>query len=206
MLKYSDDDFIGDKIKFKEIKDHFKIEKFTANINSTPSSQIINKKEIKLIDIFKVLEKITNVEISFYDEFTVAKSNGLPGFFKKISPDLLYEPVVTFRHDEKLFKEHQEYGLLKCTLDNKKNFQYYLISNCWYMNDYFPQGDVVCRNFYNLNQNIDADDLLDNLIGILNLNRGKIAAQNVTFYKNLNWSNETIKSYIKNSNIRFYNK
>ena len=54
MLKYSDDDFIGDKIKFKEIKDHFIIEKFTANINSTPSSQIINKKEIKRIDIFKV--------------------------------------------------------------------------------------------------------------------------------------------------------
>jgi len=203
-MKFSDSEFLGDKKKLKEIKKSFNIDEFNNILNSSTSSQIINKKKVKLEDIFEILEKITDVEISFYDEFTVNNNNteGLPGFLRKISPKFGYEPIISFKYAKDESINHEEFGLMKCILNKKKDFQYYIISNCWYSKGgSFPQGNVTCRNFFNLNQEIDDKKLLEIMYGIMKLNKDKIIAQTIWLYKKLKWSEEKIKQYVKNSNV-----
>lgn len=203
-MKFSDSEFLGDKKKLKEIKKSFNIDEFNNILNSSTSSQIINKKKVKLEDFFEILEKITDVEISFYDEFTVNNNNteGLPGFLRKISPKFGYEPIISFRYAKDEDINHEEFGLMKCILNKKKDFQYYIISNSWYSKGgSFPQGNVTCRNFFNLNQEIDDKKLLEIMYGIMKLNKDKIIAQTIWLYKKLKWSEEKIKQYVKNSNV-----
>ena len=91
---------------------------------------------------------------------------------------------------------------MKCILNKKKDFQYYIISNSWYSKGVsFPQGNVTCRNFFNLNQEIDDKKLLEIMYGIMKLNKDKIIAQTIWLYKKLKWSEEKIKQYVKNSNV-----
>jgi len=201
-MKFSDSEFLGDKKKLKEIKKSFNIDEFNNILNSSTSLQIINKKKVKLEDFFEILEKITDVEISFYDEFTVNNTEGLPGFLRKISPKFGYEPIISFRYAKDEDINHEEFGLMKCILNKKKDFQYYIISNSWYSKGgSFPQGDVTCRNFFNLNQEIDDKKLLEIMYGIMKLNKDKIIAQTIWLYKKLKWSEEKIKQYVKNPNV-----
>ena len=201
-MKFSDSEFLGDKKKLKEIKKSFNIDEFNNILNSSTSLQIINKKKVKLEDFFEILEKITDVEISFYDEFTVNNTEGLPGFLRKISPKFGYEPIISFRYAKDEDINHEEFGLMKCILNKKKDFQYYIISNSWYSKgESFPQGDVTCRNFFNLNQEIDDKKLLEIMYGIMKLNKDKIIAQTIWLYKKLKWSEEKIKQYVKNPNV-----
>ena len=190
------------KKKLKEIKKSFNIDEFNNILNSSTSLQIINKKKVKLEDFFEILEKITDVEISFYDEFTVNNTEGLPGFLRKISPKFGYEPIISFRYAKDEDINHEEFGLMKCILNKKKDFQYYIISNSWYSKGgSFPQGDVTCRNFFNLNQEIDDKKLLEIMYGIMKLNKDKIIAQTIWLYEKLKWSEEKIKQYVKNPNV-----
>ena len=201
-MKFSDSEFLGDKKKLKEIKKYFNIDQFNIILNKSTSSQTINKKKIKLADFFEILEKITDIEISFYDEFTVNNTEGLPGFLRKISPKFGYEPIISFRYAKDEDINHEEFGLMKCILNKKKDFQYYIISNSWYSKGgSFPQGDVTCRNFFNLNQEIDDKKLLEIMYGIMKLNKDKIIAQTIWLYKKLKWSEEKIKQYVKNPNV-----
>ena len=201
-MKFSDSEFLGDKKKLKEIKKSFNIDEFNNILNSSTSLQIINKKKVKLEDFFEILEKITDVEISFYDEFTVNNTEGLPGFLRKISPKFGYEPIISFRYAKDEDINHEEFGLMKCILNKKKDFQYYIISNSWYSKGgSFPQGDVTCRNFFNLNQEIDDKKLLEIMYGIMKLNKDKIIAQTIWLYEKLKWSEEKIKQYVKNPNV-----
>jgi len=201
-MKFSDSEFLGDKKKLKEIKKSFNIDEFNNILNSSTSLQIINKKKVKLEDFFEILEKITDVEISFYDEFTVNNTEGLPGFLRKISPKFGYEPIISFRYAKDEDINHEEFGLMKCILNKKKDFQYYIISNSWYSKGgSFPQGNVTCRNFFNLNQEIDDKKLLEIMYGIMKLNKDKIIAQTIWLYKKLKWSEEKIKQYVKNPNV-----
>jgi hypothetical protein len=201
-MKFSDSEFLGDKKKLKEIKKSFNIDEFNNILNSSTSLQIINKKKVKLEDFFEILEKITDVEISFYDEFTVNNTEGLPGFLRKISPKFGYEPIISFRYAKDEDTNHEEFGLMKCILNKKKDFQYYIISNSWYSKGgSFPQGDVTCRNFFNLNQEIDDKKLLEIMYGIMKLNKDKIIAQTIWLYEKLKWSEEKIKQYVKNPNV-----
>ena len=204
-MKFSDSEFLGDKKKLKEIKKSFNIDEFNNILNSSTSSQTINKKKIKLADFFEILEKITDIEISFYDEFTVNNTEGLPGFLRKISSKFEYEPIITFRNTKDQFLNHEEFGLMKCILNQKKDFQYYLISNCWFSKaGSFPEGNVMCRNFFTLNQKIDDKKLLEIMYGIMKLNKDKITAHIIKLYKKLNWSEEKIKQNIKNSKVFIY--
>ena len=201
-MKFSDSEFLGDKKKLKEIKKSFNIDEFNNILNSSTSLQIINKKKVKLEGFFEILEKITDVEISFYDEFTVNNTEGLPGFLRKISPKFGYEPIISFRYAKDEDINHEEFGLMKCILNKKKDFQYYIISNSWYSKGgSFPQGNVTCRNFFNLNQEIDDKKLLEIMYGIMKLNKDKIIAQTIWLYKKLKWSEEKIKQYVKNPNV-----
>ena len=201
-MKFSDSEFLGDKKKLKEIKKSFNIDEFNNILNSSTSLQIINKKKVKLEGFFEILEKITDVEISFYDEFTVNNTEGLPGFLRKISPKFGYEPIISFRYAKDEDINHEEFGLMKCILNKKKDFQYYIISNSWYSKGgSFPQGDVTCRNFFNLNQEIDDKKLLEIMYGIMKLNKDKIIAQTIWLYEKLKWSEEKIKQYVKNPNV-----
>ena len=201
-MKFSDSEFLGDKKKLKEIKKSFNIDEFNNILNSSTSLQIINKKKVKLEDFFEILEKITDVEISFYDEFTVNNTEGLPGFLRKISPKFGYEPIISFRYAKDEDINHEEFGLMKCILNKKKDFQYYIISNSWYSKGgSFPQGNVTCRNFFNLNQEIDDKKLLEIMYGIMKLNKDKIIAQTIWLYEKLKWSEEKIKQYVKNPNV-----
>ena len=201
-MKFSDSEFLGDKKKLKEIKKSFNIDEFNNILNSSTSLQIINKKKVKLEGFFEILEKITDVEISFYDEFTVNNTEGLPGFLRKISPKFGYEPIISFRYAKDEDINHEEFGLMKCILNKKKDFQYYIISNSWYSKGgSFPQGNVTCRNFFNLNQEIDDKKLLEIMYGIMKLNKDKIIAQTIWLYEKLKWSEEKIKQYVKNSNV-----
>ena len=126
----------------------------------------------------------------------------MPGFLRKISPKFGYEPIISFRYAKDEDTNHEEFGLMKCILNKKKDFQYYIISNSWYSKGgSFPQGDVTCRNFFNLNQEIDDKKLLEIMYGIMKLNKDKIIAQTIWLYKKLKWSEEKIKQYVKNSNV-----
>ena len=129
MRKYSESEFIGNKKKLTEIKKRFQIDKFNNILNSPKKYPSGRPDKSKIFDIFDVLEKITDVDISFFDEFTI--KIGLKNFFKKINNNLVYEPIIGFIHDDSYFITNREYGLLKCVLNNKKDFQYYLISSDW---------------------------------------------------------------------------
>jgi len=129
----------------------------------------------------------------------------LPGFLRKISSKFEYEPIITFRNTKDQFLNHEEFGLMKCILNQKKDFQYYLISNCWFSKaGSFPEGNVMCRNFFTLNQKIDDKKLLEIMYGIMKLNKDKITAHIIKLYKKLNWSEEKIKQNIKNSKVFIY--
>ena len=101
MLKYSESELIGNKKKLTEIKKKFQVDKFNSVLNSPrkyPSGKINTSKHF---DIFDVLEKETKVDITFFDEFTIKL--GLINFFKKISTNLVYEPIIGFLHEEPYF-------------------------------------------------------------------------------------------------------
>ena len=203
MLKYSESELIGNKKKLTEIKRKFQVDKFNSVLNSPrkyPSGKINTSKHF---DIFDVLEKMTKVDITFFDEFTIKL--GLKDFFKKISTNLVYEPIIGFLHDEPYFIVNREYGLLKCNLKNKKDFQYYLISSDWFRKDSFPQGDVTCTNYFKLNQKILNKELLKTLFDEFkrSYQYGKIIAKEVYFFRKLDWSKEKLKKYIKNDDVKF---
>ena len=204
MRKYSESEFIGNKKKLTEIKKRFQIDKFNNILNSPKKYPSGRPDKSKIFDIFDVLEKITDVDISFFDEFTI--KIGLKNFFKKINNNLVYEPIIGFIHDDSYFITNREYGLLKCVLNNKKDFQYYLISSDWFTKGSPPQGDVICKNFLNLNQKIDEKKLLKILYDKFkeSYNYGKIIAQDVYFFKKLKWSKEKLKKYIRNTDVKFH--
>ena len=103
---------LGDKRKLTEIKKTFKIDKFNKILNSDEG-----------ISIFKAIETITKIELDILDEFT---KMGLAKFFKKISNQLEYEPIIRFDYnDYESYSENSEYGLLKCILNKKGDFQDY---------------------------------------------------------------------------------
>ena len=205
MLKYSESELIGNKKKLTEIKKKFQVDKFNSVLNSPrkyPSGEINTSKHF---DIFDVLEKMTKIDITFFDEFTIKL--GLINFFKKISTNLVYEPIIGFIHDDETYYiTNREYGLLKCVLNNKKDFQYYLISSDWFSKGSPPQGDVICENFLNLNQKIDEKKLLKILYDKFkkSSNHGKITAQDVYFFRKLKWSKEKLKKYIWNTDVKFH--
>ena len=204
MLKYSEGELIGNKKKLTEIKKKFQVDKFNSVLNSPrkyPSGKINTSKHF---DIFDVLEKETKVDITFFDEFTIKL--GLINFFKKISTNLVYEPIIGFLHDEPYFTTNREYGLLKCNLKNKKDFQYYLISSDWFSKDSFPQGYVTCTNYFKLNQKILNKELLKILFDEFkrSYHHGKIIAKDVYFFKKLDWSKEKLKKYIRNNDVKFH--
>ena len=69
MAKYSESELIGNKKKLTEIKKRFQVDKFNSVLNSPRKypSGVINSS--KHFDIFDVLEKVTKVDISFFDEY-----------------------------------------------------------------------------------------------------------------------------------------
>jgi len=203
--KYSEDKFIGDKIKLTEIKKKFNIDKFNSILNSPkkhPSGIIKDAKE--RFSIFDALGEMSKVDISFFDGFTIKAS--LKNFFKRISNDLVYEPVIGFIHDQPYFTNNIEFGLLKCILNKKKDFHYYLIHSSWFNKDSIPQGDVDCKNCFNFNDKIDEKKLVKILYDEMrwSYKYGKIIAENVYFFKKLNWSKDKLKKCIKNSNVVFH--
>ena len=99
----------GDKRKLIEIKKKFKIEKFDKLLKSE-----------NRIGLFDVLKKISGTDISIYDEFTV--KNKMQSFFKKISKDLVYEPIIAFYYDDyPNWFNAVEMGLLNCYLKKKSS-------------------------------------------------------------------------------------
>jgi len=184
---------LEDKRKLTEIKKIFKIEKF---------NKILHIKERG--SIFDALEKISKIDISFFDSFHIKM--GLVKFFKKISHNLVYEPIIAFyHHDYPNLTNSIELGLLKCVLNKKGDFQYYYINSDWFARG-VPQGDVDFENLFNLNETIDNKKLLDIMNTKIKLTSkySKIIAQEVYLFKKLNWSKEKLKKCIRNSNVVFH--
>ena len=180
----------GDKKKLIEIKRKFRIEKFDKLLKSE-----------NRIGLFDVLKKISNIDISIYDEFTV--KNKMQGFFKRISKDLAYEPVIAFYYnDYPNWFNAVEMGLLNCYL-KKKEFNTYLIHSDIFAGD-MPQGDIRSINCFKNKGEFD-EKLLTNIIykEIKWNYPSKIDAQEVYLFKKLDWSKEKIKKLVKNSKIKF---
>ena len=178
---------LGDKRKLTEIKKTFKIDKFNKILNSDEG-----------ISIFKAIETITKIELDILDEFT---KMGLAKFFKKISNQLEYEPIIRFDYnDYESYSENSEYGLLKCILNKKGAFQNYLIFySAWggdHMNLGTPDGTMSPVFTFNLNEKIDNKKLFNSLDNHLKKSKNKFTANKVYLFKKLNWSKEKLKKYI----------
>ena len=187
MSKYE----LEDKRKLIEIKKVFKIEKFV---------KLLDSKERE--SVFDALEKVTKIDISFFDGFSTKL--GLVNFFKKISNNLIFEPVIAFAYDDfPNLSNHIEFGLLKCVLNKKKDFKIYLINSSWFSKG-IPDGDIMTKNCFNLNQIIDEDKFLKILYEEIKWNwPSKIIADEVYLFRKLKWSKEKLKKSIKNKDVRF---
>ena len=179
----------GDKKKLTEIKKTFKIDRFNKILNSDEG-----------IDIFDVIETITKIEINMFDEFHTKM--GLVKFFKKISNHLEYEPIIRFDYnDYESYSENSEFGLLKCILNKKGDFQNYLLYfgtvGTDHMNFGVPDGNMNCKNLFKLNEKIDNKKLLKTMDTQLKRDsKSKFTAHKVYLFKKLNWSKEKLKKYI----------
>ena len=179
---------LGDKRKLTEIKKTFKIDKFNKILNSDEG-----------ISIFKAIETITKIELDILDEFT---KMGLVKFFKKISNQLEYEPIIRFDYnDYESYSENSEYGLLKCILNKKGDFQDYLIFySAWagdHMNLGTLDGTMSPVHLFKLNEKIDSKKLLKIMDTQLKRNsKSKFTASKVYLFKKLDWSKEKLKKYI----------
>ena len=179
---------LGDKRKLTEIKKTFKIDKFNKILNSDEG-----------ISIFKAIETITKIELDILDEFT---KMGLAKFFKKISNQLEYEPIIRFDcNDYESYSENSEYGLLKCILNKKGDFQDYLIFYSAWVGDHMNLGtlDGTMSPLYSfkLNEKIDSKKLLKIMDTQLKRNsKSKFTASKVYLFKKLDWSKEKLKKYI----------
>ena len=183
---------LEDKRKLTEIKKIFNIEKFNKVLHSKERGSI-----------FEALKKISKIDISLFDGFTIKM--GLGKFFNKINNQLIYEPIIAFYYDDfPNLSDHKEIGLLKCILKESGDFQYYLIISQWFSTG-IPQGDVDYENLFNINQKIDNKKLLDIINNKVKQysKYSKILAQEVYLLKKLNLSKQKIKKCIKNSNVRF---
>ena len=179
---------LGDKRKLTEIKKTFKIDKFNKILNSDEG-----------ISIFKAIETITKIELDILDEFT---KMGLAKFFKKISNQLEYEPIIRFDYnDYESYSENSEYGLLKCILNKKGDFQDYLIFYSAWVGDHMNlgtlDGTMSPVYLFKLNEKIDSKKLLKIMDTQLKRNsKSKFTASKVYLFKKLDWSKEKLKKYI----------
>jgi hypothetical protein len=179
---------LGDKRKLTEIKKTFKIDKFNKILNSDEG-----------ISIFKAIETITKIELDILDEFT---KMGLAKFFKKISNQLEYEPIIRFDYnDYESYSENSEYGLLKCILNKKGDFQDYLIFYSAWVGDHMNlgtlDGTMSPLYLFKLNEKIDSKKLLKIMDTQLKRNsKSKFTAGKVYLFKKLDWSKEKLKKYI----------
>ena len=179
---------LGDKRKLTEIKKTFKIDKFNKILNSDEG-----------ISIFKAIETITKIELDILDEFT---KMGLAKFFKKISNQLEYEPIIRFDYnDYESYSENSEYGLLKCILNKKGDFQDYLIFYSAWVGDHMNlgtlDGTMSTVYLFKLNEKIDSKKLLKIMDTQLKRNsKSKFTASKVYLFKKLDWSKEKLKKYI----------
>ena len=179
---------LGDKRKLTEIKKTFKIDKFNKILNSDEG-----------ISIFKAIETITKIELDILDEFT---KMGLAKFFKKISNQLEYEPIIRFDYnDYESYSENSEYGLLKCILNKKGDFQDYLIFYSAWVGDHMNlgtlDGTMSPVYLFKLNEKIDSKKLLKIMDTQLKRNsKSKFTASKVRLFKKLDWSKEKLKKYI----------
>ena len=169
----------GDKKKLTEVKKKFKIDQFIKILNSKENPSI-----------FDALEEITKVEISVNDEFT--SRMGLIDFSKKISNQLTYVPLITFAAYNESISSLLDFGLLRCILNKKKDFQIYLIKSD-IVTKGIPYGDIVSINYFELNKEeiIACDELIkkikkeieikDNSVKGFNIgtNSGKVAGQSI---------------------------
>ena len=179
---------LGDKRKLTEIKKTFKIDKFNKILNSDEG-----------VSIFKAIETITKIELDILDEFT---KMGLAKFFKKISNQLEYEPIIRFDYnDYESYSENSEYGLLKCILNKKGDFQDYLIFYSAWVGDHMNlgtlDGTMSPVYLFKLNEKIDSKKLLKIMDTQLKRNsKSKFTASKVYLFKKLDWSKEKLKKYI----------
>ena len=99
--------------------------------------------------------------------------------------------------------------MLKCVLNKKSDFKYYLVQSYWFDKGSGVWGDLICEDLFNLNQKISNKELLT----IMNLKikqkskSSKFIAKEVYLLKKLNWSKATLKKSIlkkSNTNIKFY--
>ena len=194
---------LGDKKKLIEIKKKFKVDDFNKILSSKGNNNQL------WIDLFDVISKLTKVEISCFDELHIEK--GIVKFFEKISHNLLIEPIIQFWYtdsDADFSSEHY-FCLLKCVLNKKSDFKYYLIQSFWFDKGAGVQGNLYCDDLFNLNQKISNKELLN----IMNLKikqqskSDKFLAKEVHLLKKLNWSKSILKKSIRkmrNTDIKFY--
>ena len=194
---------LGDKKKLIEIKKKFKVDDFNKILSSEE-----NNKQL-WIDLFEVISKLTKVEISCFDELHIEK--GIVKFFEKISHNLLIEPIIQFWYTDYRtdFSTEHYFCLLKCVLNKKNDFKYYLVQSYWFDKGAGVQGDLICEDLFDLNQKISNKELLT----IMNFKikqkskSSKFFAKEVHLLKKLNWSKAILKKSIqkiRNTNIKFY--
>jgi hypothetical protein len=175
----------GDKRKLTEIKKKFKIDQFTKILDSKDNPSI-----------FSTLEEITKVDISIDDEFT--NKMGLVNFFKKISNQLTYAPLIAFAADNEFASNFLDFGLLKCTLNKKNDFQIYLIKSETYTKG-ISYGDVYSYDYFELNKEPENNQLLKILYNEIKKNSETLYTDDIYFFAKLNWSKARLKKLIKNT-------
>ena len=194
---------LGDKKKLIEIKKKFKVDDFNKILSSKGNNNQL------WIDLFDVISKLTKVEISCFDELHIEK--GIVKFFEKISHNLLIEPIIQFWYTDYRtdFSTEHYFCLLKCVLNKKNDFKYYLVQSYWFDKGAGVQGDLICEDLFDLNQKISNKELLT----IMNIKikqkskSSKFFAKEVHLLKKLNWSKAILKKSIqkiRNTNIKFY--
>ena len=170
----------GDKKKLTEVKKKFKIDQFIKILNSKENPSI-----------FSTLEEITKVDICVEDEFT--REIGLVKFFKKISNQLTYAPIISLVLENDAGLGLLDFGLLKCVLKNN-DFQIYLIkSDVLYRT--IAQGDVESKNYFKLNKETEDMELLNILYA--EINQKEPYAEHVYFFADLPWSKVLLRTFIK---------
>ena len=194
---------LGDKKKLIEIKKKFKVDDFNKILSSKGNNNQL------WIDLFDVISKLTKVEISCFDELHIEK--GIVKFFEKISHNLLIEPIIQFWYTDYRtdFSTEHYFCLLKCVLNKKNDFKYYLVQSYWFDKGAGVQGDLICEDLFDLNQKISNKELLT----IMNFKikqkskSSKFFAKEVHLLKKLNWSKAILKKSIqkiRNTDIKFY--
>ena len=101
--------------KFKEIKSKIDTEKFYKALTSQG-----------FIDIFDVIKKITNVDISDPDEHLITR-DGLYDFFRRVHKDIKYENLLALEYSDSAFNFELMYGLIKVNYNKGKNYKYFFI-------------------------------------------------------------------------------